>query len=171
MPNRKPSASRCSAAAKAFGREPRNGPSTTFGAESNRRVAEPGGSALFAKLKIRCGQGVQAYLRFPGSPGNFKPANEALVKFDLNGRLLSIGLLLTAAAGYAQDQPAAQPTPQTPPQQTTSQTSAAAARAPAAPKETPSTVNTGGGWSIEPMYWLTTLHPVLRPGEADVSKD
>jgi hypothetical protein len=114
---------------------------------------------------------VQAYLRFPGSPGNFKPANEALVKFNLNGRLLSISVLLTAAAGYAQDQPAAQPTPQTPPQQTTSQTPAAAARTPPAPKETPSTVNTGGGWSIEPIYWLTTVHPILQAGAADVSTD
>jgi len=97
------------------------------------------------------------------------------VKFNLNGRLLSIGVLLTAAAGYAQEQPAAQPSPQSAPQQTTSpqttspQTPASAARTPPAPKETPSTVNTGGGWSIEPMYWLTTVHPMLRAGVADVS--
>jgi hypothetical protein len=86
------------------------------------------------------------------------------VKFNLNGRLLSIGVLLTAAAGYAQDQPAAQPPQQTAPQQTPE----AAARTPPAPKETPSSVNTGGGWSIEPIYWLTTVHPVLRAGAADV---
>ncbi len=94
------------------------------------------------------------------------------MKFNLNGRLLSIGVLLTAAAGYAQDQPAAQPPQQTTPQQTTpQQTAAAASRTPPAPKETPSTVNTGGGWSIEPMYWLTTVHPVLHAGVADVSTD
>jgi hypothetical protein len=90
------------------------------------------------------------------------------VKFTLNGRLLSIGVLLTAA-GYAQDPPVAQPPQQTTPQQTAPQpTPEAAARTPPAPKETPSTVNTGGGWSLEPIYWLTTVHPVLRAGTAYV---
>lgn len=102
------------------------------------------------------------------------------MKFHLNGRLLSIGVLLTTAIGYAQDQPASQPpqqttAPQTTPQQTTPQQTpqqaAAASRTPPAPKETPSTVNTGGGWSIEPIYWRTTVHPVLRAGAADVSTD
>jgi hypothetical protein len=94
------------------------------------------------------------------------------VKFNWNGRLLSIGVLFTAAAGYAQEQPAAQPPPQTPPQQTTpAQTPNAAARAPAAPKETPSTVNTGGGWSIEPMYWMTNGRPALHGGKADTHTD
>ena len=99
------------------------------------------------------------------------------MKFNLNGRLLSIGVLLTAAAGYAQDQPAAQPPPQTTPQQTTpqqtpsQQSPSVAARAPAAPKETPSTVNTGGGWSIEPIYWKTTGLPALHGGAADTQID
>lgn len=89
------------------------------------------------------------------------------MKFDFNGRLLSIGVLLAAAAGYAQNQPPAQPPPQT----TSQQTAEAAARTPPAPKETPSTVNTGGGWSIEPIYWLTTVHPVLLAGAANVHTD
>ena len=109
------------------------------------------------------------------------------MKFHLNGGLLSIGVLLTAAAGYAQDRPAAQPPQQTPPgqtappqttpQQTTpqqtppQQTAGAAARTPPAPKETPSTVNTGGGWSVEPVYWLTTVHPVLRAGAGDTQTE
>jgi len=107
------------------------------------------------------------------------------VKFHLNGRLLSIGVLLTTTIGYAQDQPAAQlpqqapsqPTPSQPttsqqtPQQTPQQTAAQASRTPPAPKETPSTVDTGGGWSIEPIYWLTTLHPAVHAGAAVVYPD
>lgn len=94
------------------------------------------------------------------------------MKFNLKGRLLSIGLLLAAGAGYAQEQPAAQPPQQTTPEQTApQQTAAAAARTPPAPKETPSTVNTGGGWSIEPIYWLTTVHPVVRAGAADTQTE
>ena len=91
------------------------------------------------------------------------------MKFNLTGRWLSLGVLLMAAAGHAQDQPAAQPPQQTTPQQTAPQPAPeAAARTPPAPRETPSTVNTGRGWSVEPIYWLTTVHPVLRAGAANV---
>jgi hypothetical protein len=29
-------------------------------------------------------------------------------------------------------------------------------------------VNNGGGWSVEPIYWLTTVHPMLSPGSTNV---
>lgn len=34
-----------------------------------------------------------------------------------------------------------------------------------APKETPNNVNTGTGLSLEPYYWLTTLHPSIKQGK------
>ena len=78
-------------------------------------------------------------------------------------------LLLAGASGRAQDQT---------PSQTPNQTPAPPAPAPTAtatlppPREVSSTVNTGNGFSLEPIYWYTRGGtPVLRGGAADFNAD
>ena len=78
-------------------------------------------------------------------------------------------LLLAGVSGWAQDQT---------PSQAPDQASAPPAPTPSAtatlppPKEVSSTVNTGTGLSIEPIYWYTRGGtPVLRGGATDVNVD
>ncbi len=90
-------------------------------------------------------------------------------------------LLLAAAAGWAQNQPAAQtpaPTPAPAPGQTPDQTvppaTAPTSAAPSAtlrpPQEVSSTVNTGTGLSIEPYYWFTRgSAPLVKGGAGDTT--
>jgi hypothetical protein len=92
-------------------------------------------------------------------------------------------LLLAGTSGWAQNQTPAQapgqspaqsspvPTGPTPPAPTPPSSNTPAAPTPptitlSPPKEVSSTVNTGSGLSIEPMYWFTGGTPVLRAGNA-----
>ena len=78
-------------------------------------------------------------------------------------------LLLTAATGWAQNQ--------TPPAPAPPSTTPAAAAPPAATApsvrtpEVSSPINTGNGFSIEPIYWFTRGIPILRGGAADTNTD
>jgi hypothetical protein len=105
---------------------------------------------------------VREHPLFPWGPTTSEP-NEELVKLRLQSVLMC--LLLTGAAGWAQNQAPAQP-PVTEPAPIQSGTATLAA-----PKEVPSTVNTGHGLSFEPIYWITTAHPVLRGGSLNFNVD
>lgn len=77
-------------------------------------------------------------------------------------------LLFVGGIGYAQDQPPAAPaqdpdTQQTPPP--------APSRTISAPREVPSQVNNGGGFSVEPLYWVPVGHPQILRGKADTQVD
>lgn len=65
----------------------------------------------------------------------------------------------------AQDQAPATPATPVPPATAPSATAPTSPGAPPPPRYTPSTVNTGSGLSIEPMYWLSRGSPVLRRGD------
>jgi len=83
-------------------------------------------------------------------------------------------LLLAVAAAWAQNQtpganPNQTPAPSTPAPASTpppATPSPAATSTPARVPEVSSTVNTGNGLSIEPIYWFTRGIPVLRAGNA-----
>jgi hypothetical protein len=105
------------------------------------------------------------------------------VKSSLKTVLLC--LLLAADAGWAQNQAPAQAPGQTPaqtpspargqtPDQTVPPATAPTAATPSAtlrpPQEVSSTVNTGTGLSIEPIYWLTRgSAPLVRGGAGDTT--
>jgi len=101
-------------------------------------------------------------------PAPISELNEEFVKPSLESVLLC--LLLAGASGRAQEQPPS-PTPdQAPPAAQAPATGGAATATLAPPKEVSSTVNTGTGFSIEPMYWYTRNQPMLlRGGATDVN--
>ena len=87
-------------------------------------------------------------------------------------------LLLAAASSLAQDQPPSQTPAQTPgatapaipPPATPTAAPAPTATLPP-PREVPSIVNTGSGFSIEPIYWRTQGHVLLRRGTTNTNVD
>lgn len=88
--------------------------------------------------------------------------NEEIVKSSLKSVLLC--LLLAGAVGWAQEQ-----TPgQTPNQAPAPPPAASPTATLAPPREVSSTVNTGTGLSIEPIYWITAgSAPLVRAGAAN----
>jgi hypothetical protein len=81
-------------------------------------------------------------------------------------------LVLAAAVGRAQDAaqaPVPAPAPTQAPPQAPDAPQPSATLAP--PREVASTVNTGGGFSIEPMYWMARGYPHLRTGKANFQVD
>jgi hypothetical protein len=107
-------------------------------------------------------------LPYPEGPPQRLNKNEEFVKLRLHSVLT--WLFLAAAAATAQDaaQNPAQPPPPTPsttpePQQPSPTL--------APPRELPSTVNTGGGFSLEPMYWMPRGLPKVRQGAANFQVD
>ncbi len=92
-------------------------------------------------------------------------------------------LLLAAAPGFAQaqapnqppDQAPGTPAPSVPPPSTPPSTTPEADTAQTAtlppPREVPSVVNTGTGFSIEPIYWRTQGNIFLRGGTKDTNAD
>ena len=101
-------------------------------------------------------------------PAPISELSEEFVKPSLESVLLC--LLLAAASGLAQEQPPSPAPDQAPPVPQAPATGGGATATLAPPKEVSSTVNTGTGFSIEPMYWYTRNQPVLlRGGATDVN--
>jgi len=109
-------------------------------------------------------------LPYPNGPPKRLNKNEEFVKLRLRSVLTC--LILAAAIGRAQDAaqapapaPAKAASPQASPQATQQAPEEAQPSATLKPpREVPSTVNTGGGFSIEPMYWVPRGYPHVRTG-------